>query len=146
LVNSDWSLALPDTTLISSARPTSDHVPLILEASSKAPRSNIFRFENSWLSHSDLPFIVSANWNSVGSSHSHLSNVGRLTLCLKRIRSALRAWSRDRKLPSIYLQNCRTAISLVDRLEESRALSIFEARLWHLAKKSLSQTNALRAT
>jgi exonuclease III len=47
LINPEWSLALPDSTLTSLARPTSDHVPLHLEASSKAPRSTIFRMENS---------------------------------------------------------------------------------------------------
>jgi exonuclease III len=68
-VNPEWSLALPDTTLTSSARPTSDHVPLHLEASSKAPRSTIFRLENVWLSHSGFRDIVYANWGSVGTSH-----------------------------------------------------------------------------
>ena len=43
LVNSDWSSALPDSTLTSTVRTTSDHVPIHLEASSKAPRSNLFR-------------------------------------------------------------------------------------------------------
>jgi endonuclease/exonuclease/phosphatase family metal-dependent hydrolase len=73
LVNPEWSLALPDSTLTSSARPTSDHIPLHLEVSSKAPRSTIFRFENAWLSHSSFPAIITSNWQSMGSAHSHLS-------------------------------------------------------------------------
>jgi hypothetical protein len=127
-VSNDWSLALPDSTHTSATRPTSDHVPLILEASSKALHSTIFRFENSWLNHSDFPFIVSSNWNSVGPSHDHLSHVGRLCLKLKRFRSVARSWSRACKLPSVYLLNCHTVISWIDRLEECRSLSTLEAR------------------
>jgi exonuclease III len=61
LVNPEWSFALPDTTLTSSARPISDHVPLHIIAATKAPRSNIFRMENTWLSHSSLPPIIENN-------------------------------------------------------------------------------------
>jgi exonuclease III len=61
LVNPEWSLALPDSTLTSSSRPTSDHVTLHLEASSKAPRSNVFRLENTWLSHPDFSTLVGCN-------------------------------------------------------------------------------------
>jgi endonuclease/exonuclease/phosphatase family metal-dependent hydrolase len=61
LVNSDWSFALSDSTLTSSSCPTSDHVPLHLSASSKAPRSAVFQMENSWLLHSSFPPIVENN-------------------------------------------------------------------------------------
>jgi hypothetical protein len=109
LVNPEWSLALPDSTLTSSARPTSDHVPLHLVASSKVPRSTIFRMENSWLGHPSFPPIVCANWNSVGHRHSHLSPVNSLCLRLKRVRSAIRAWARERKLPlSTFLTAARS--------------------------------------
>jgi hypothetical protein len=104
-------------------------VPLHLVASSKAPRSTIFRMKNSWLSHSDFRTIVNANWHSVGINHSHLTHVSRLSLRLKRIRSAARSWVRSRRLPSIYLANCRTVILLLDRLEENRTLSPLEGRL-----------------
>jgi hypothetical protein len=95
LVNPEWSLALPDTTLTSSCRPTSDHVPLHLSASTKAPRSKVFRLENTWLLHPSFPPIVSANWNSVGPGHAHLTSVSRLSLKLKRIRSAARSWAKQ---------------------------------------------------
>jgi exonuclease III len=135
LVNPEWSFALPDTTLTSSARPTSDHVPLHLAAATKAPRSTLFRMENSWLSNQDLTPIISNNWSSVGPNHSHLSNVGRLCLRLKRVRAAIKSWARARRLPSLYLVNCRAVISFLDRLEEARNLSTLESRLRVLAKK-----------
>jgi hypothetical protein len=123
LVNPDWSFALPDSTLTSSCRPTSDHVPLHLETSTKAPHSKVFRLENTWLRHPSFPPLVSSNWLSVGPNHSHLSSASCLCLHLKRIRSAARSWARDHLLPSIYLQNCRVVISFLDRLEEHRVLS-----------------------
>ncbi|XP_071680542.1 uncharacterized protein [Lolium perenne] len=146
LVNQDWSLALPDSTLTSSARPTSDHVPLHLTASSKAPRSKKFRMENSWLTHPSFAYLANANWNSVGPAHTHLSPVGRLCLRLKRVRASARVWARDLKLPSIYLLNCRAVISLFDRLEEHRHLSVLERRLCSLAKTTLIQKNSNKAT
>jgi hypothetical protein len=69
LINPEWSLALPDSTLTSSSHPTLDHVPLNLVASSKAPRSTIFRMENTSLYHPYFPRIVSNNWHSVGANH-----------------------------------------------------------------------------
>ncbi|XP_071680068.1 uncharacterized protein [Lolium perenne] len=146
LINPEWSFALPDSTLTSSPRPTSDHVPIHLEASSKAPRSTVFRMENSWLSHSAFPYLVTSNWNSVGPNHSHLSPVSQLCLRLKRVRAAARAWARERRLPSIYLLNCRSVISFLDRLEEHRTLSPLEQDLRSLAKTHLSQKNFERAT
>jgi hypothetical protein len=56
------------------------------------------------------------------------------------------AWAKARRLPSIYLTNCRTVILLVDRLEENCAISPLEYRLHLLAKLSLSKINASHAT
>ncbi|KAK1685871.1 hypothetical protein QYE76_046719 [Lolium multiflorum] len=69
-----------------------------------------------------------------------------LCLKLKRVRAAARAWARHRKLPPVYLANCRAVISFLDRLEESRPLSTLESRLRYLAKTNLSLKNADRAT
>ncbi|XP_071680432.1 uncharacterized protein [Lolium perenne] len=138
LVNQDWSFALPDSTLTSSARPSSDHVPLHLIASSRAPRSKVFRMENSWLSHPSFTASANANRCSVGAGHSHLSPISGLCLRLKRIRAAARVWAKDRKLPPVYLLNCRAVISLFDRW---RSIDTFrlEKRLRSLAKTSLDQ-------
>jgi hypothetical protein len=120
LVNPKWSFALPDTTLGSSVCPTSDHVPLHILAATKAPRSIVFWLENSWLSNPSIPPIISSNWLSVGPNHGHLEASKRLCLRLKRVRAALRSWAHDRRLPSIYLVNCPTVISFLDKLEEVR--------------------------
>lgn len=65
LVNNDWSLAFPDSTLTSRVRTTSDHVPLVLKASTAIPKSTLFRFNNHWLLSPDYIPIIQQNWNSV---------------------------------------------------------------------------------
>jgi 7-keto-8-aminopelargonate synthetase-like enzyme len=95
--------------------------------------------ENSWVMHPSFADLANANWNSVGPTHSHLSPVSILCLKLKRVRAAARVWARDRKLPPIYLLNCRAIISLFNRLEERRHISALERRIRSLAKTTLSQ-------
>jgi len=50
-VNTDWDAAFPNNTLSSRARFASDHVPLLVSASTRIPRSTCFLFENAWLQH-----------------------------------------------------------------------------------------------
>jgi hypothetical protein len=66
LVNTMWNSVLPDSSLHSFTRATSDHVPL-LSASSTTPKPAIFRFSNHWISHVSFGPLVTSNWLSVGS-------------------------------------------------------------------------------
>ncbi|KAG2556243.1 hypothetical protein PVAP13_8NG205800, partial [Panicum virgatum] len=61
LVNLDWSNIFPDTTLSSNTRITSDHVPIVLNASTTVPKPSIFRFNNHWLNVPSFPPIVAQN-------------------------------------------------------------------------------------
>jgi hypothetical protein len=70
LFNQAWSLALSNYSLSSLPRPTSDHVPLLVMATTFIPRLSYFRSENMWLSdplflsttllarHTPAPIIV----------------------------------------------------------------------------------------
>jgi hypothetical protein len=49
LFNQAWNLALPKSTLSSLPRPTTDHIPLVVSASTKIPCATCFRFKNPWL-------------------------------------------------------------------------------------------------
>ena len=100
-INSAWSFALPDSTLSSDTRSLSDHVPIRLEASSKAPRSSLFRLDNSWLANARFSEIVSSNWLSVHDGHGGKSALSCLCLRLKRIRSAARLWAKSHRPPSV---------------------------------------------
>jgi hypothetical protein len=51
-VNLLWDGMFPNTCLHSLTRFASDHVPLVLTASTEIPRSTCFHFETSWLKSS----------------------------------------------------------------------------------------------
>jgi hypothetical protein len=91
MVNENCSLALLDSTFTSSIRPIFDHVPLHLEASSKAPISTIFCLDSTWLSHGAFVDIANANLLSLMDCHNNLPHTGLLCLRLKCIRSAAHA-------------------------------------------------------
>ena len=59
------SVCFPNSTLTSLTRATSDHVPLVLKLSTTSiPKTNTFRFENSWLSHHDFLPCITPAWNN----------------------------------------------------------------------------------
>jgi len=63
-LNTEMSTSFPNSTLTSLTRSTSDHIPLVVNLSTSIPKTNTFRFENSWLFHQDfLPCIIPA-WNT----------------------------------------------------------------------------------
>ena len=144
-VNTDWTFALPDSTLSSEVRPVSDHFPIRLDASSKAPRSSIFRMENSWLSNPSFSDLVSCNWQSVQEGHRLRSSLSCICLRLKRIRAAAKKWAKTTRLPSVTLANCRSVLNLFDHLEESRPLHFLEATLRSLAKAAIGKLVAEHA-
>jgi exonuclease III len=49
--SANWTLDFPNTMVTPMARPTSDHVPCRVSVETKIPKSNVFRFENFWVSH-----------------------------------------------------------------------------------------------
>lgn len=51
LVNLDWDEAFPNICLTSLMRAASNHVPLLVKASTTIPKGARFHFENAWLHH-----------------------------------------------------------------------------------------------
>jgi hypothetical protein len=143
LVNTMWNSVLPDSSLHSFTRATSDHVPL-LSASSTTPKPAIFRFSNHWISHVSFGPLVTSNWLSVGSRQSS-SSTRRLSLCLKRVRSTARAWAKHSRPLDITIKNCDLVIAVLDLLEEKRSLSSPEFLLRKLVRSSLSRLTIQRA-
>jgi endonuclease/exonuclease/phosphatase family metal-dependent hydrolase len=45
-ISLSWDAALPNTSLSSLTRRTSDHVPLIVDIRTHIPKSKVFQFEN----------------------------------------------------------------------------------------------------
>ena len=47
-----WTTSFPNTVVTPMAKPSSDHVPCMVNISTDIPKSNIFRFDNFWV---DMP-------------------------------------------------------------------------------------------
>jgi len=109
-LNTDMSTRFPNSTLTSLTRSTSDHTPLVVRISTTIPKTNTFRFENSWLTHSDfLPCIVPA-WNNAPNIQDA---AGDLASSLKASRNAAKVWSRGKRAPPFVMQNCKISYSLL---------------------------------
>ncbi|XP_044356588.1 uncharacterized protein [Triticum aestivum] len=140
-VNTAWSFLLPDSTLTSACRSTSDHVLLVLIAASKVPTPSIFRFNNDLLHLQPFMNIILQNWNSVVPS----THLGHLCLKLKRVRAAAKAWAKQARSPLVITKNCHTVITFLDKIEEFRSLSSLECSLRTQVSLSLHRHNALAA-
>jgi exonuclease III len=85
LFNQDWNLALPNSSLSSLPRPTSDHVPLLVTASTSVPRASGFRFENAWLLD---PLFLPTTLPSWSRPAAKTDAAGDIAARLKSFRSA----------------------------------------------------------
>jgi hypothetical protein len=48
-INGPWDDILPDSSLVSLPRTTSDHFPLLQEISTNIPKPKVFRYYNNWI-------------------------------------------------------------------------------------------------
>ena len=86
-INLDWDASFPNTALSSLTRFASDHVPLSISACTRIPRSNCFRFENSWLLNRQFPSVIQSALAETVSGHTAKSFVQRLKHCPGACRS-----------------------------------------------------------
>ncbi|CAO2150405.1 unnamed protein product [Urochloa humidicola] len=122
-INAAWGASLFNSTLHSLPRPTSDHVPLLVTASSAAPVSQVFRYEKSWGLHAAFREAVHRAW-----LHPYAGDdpVQLLVRRLKWTRAICKKWAREHKRPNAVLAACDGV------LEEARALSAPEFLLRRL--------------
>jgi hypothetical protein len=130
----NWTLDYPLTKVFPMARITSDHVPCGVSVSTRIPRSNIFRFENFWLEHDGFFDTVQSSWLEPISS---LNSTRVVSSKLKRLRSALKSWSKNLSNLNLLIGSCNTVISFPDTLENFRNLFNPEANLRILIKHQL---------
>jgi hypothetical protein len=102
------------------ARPTSDHVPCRVSIGTKIPRSNVFRFENFWASHSSFLDTVNLSWEKHIRNGSNVVSV--ISAKFKRLRYDLKQWSKSLSNMKVLIENCNTIIAYLDTVEEFRAL------------------------
>lgn len=144
LVNLEWSQFFLDSVLSSSTRSTSDHVPIVLQASTSVPRSTTFRFNNHHLHHPDFPSLVIDSWSSVLEPADN--SAALICKQIKRVRAVVKNGKKTEKKPSTIVKNCEIVINFLDLVEEHRNLSSLELRLRSLVKISLSHHTNVLAT
>jgi exonuclease III len=125
LFNHAWNLALPNSSLSSLPRPTSDHFPLMVTASTSIPRTRCFRFENAWLKD---PLFLQTTLPAWHSPAARADAAGDLAARLKSFRSAAKVWKRSHRFNPKFENNCVFLIDLLDLFEETRPLSSDELR------------------
>lgn len=124
--DSAWDAAFLDSSLSSRPRPTSDHVPLVVCASTRIPSSSRFFFENVWLL--DPRFLPSTlpSWTNSGRGSCV---AGCLAVRKKRFRAAAKVWKKQHRFIPAFDNDCKFLIDLVDFWEECRSLSSVEVQL-----------------
>ncbi|OAY83559.1 putative ribonuclease H protein, partial [Ananas comosus] len=112
----------------------SDHCAILLSCASKLNRTNIFRFENYWLSCSDFNDVVKNAWMAVESTNATPGyTLHRKLLALQR---ALTSWSKlHAPDPDRTITNCLKWISFFDNAEETRQLDTAEFKIRCLLKE-----------
>lgn len=126
-----------NSTLQSLPRPTSDHVPLLVTASTAAPVSPVFRYEKSWAFDPDFLQLVTGVWNRPQNLRG--SPTDRVCRSLKWTRAVCKKWARGRRRPAAILSACRAVLELLDLLEELRPLTLAKGLLRSLVKARLAR-------
>lgn len=124
-VNIAWDDVFPNTTLSSLTRFASDHVPLLVTACTRIPRSVCFRFENSWMHNRQFPPLIHSAWGLPAAGHVAKSFIQRLKNC----RRACCSWSRRQSTIDVRENDTEILINALDLLEEQRPLQANEASL-----------------
>jgi hypothetical protein len=135
--NSDWDSVFPNSSLCSLSRPTSDHHPLLISASTTIPNPSHFRFENSWLLDPTFLPTTLASWPSRGPARNAALD---LAASIKRYRTAAKVWKKGHRFIPHLDNNCRFVISLLDMIEESRVLTGSEFELREEARGELARS------
>ena len=82
-----WTLKYPNTMVNPMAKPTSDHIPLLVRISTKIPKARVFRFENFWVKRPGFMDLVASVWNKPVRA---TTSVGVMSSMLKALRYELK--------------------------------------------------------
>lgn len=123
LINYHWGASLPNTTIMSLPRTTSDHFPIKIEISTNIPIPQIFRYCNDWKHKLGFKDLVCSAW----SNSPHQSDAaGTLVAKLKTRRKNAKEWKKSLKPDRVYLERAKRTLDLMDWMEENRPLSQLE--------------------
>ncbi|XP_028120068.1 uncharacterized protein LOC114317531 [Camellia sinensis] len=97
LCNEDWRTMFPEATVKVLPRTYSDHFPLVVFTQgmhSLNPLNRPFRFEAAWMSHFDLPNIITFSWTDM--HNNLLDSTSEFTTRVKK-------WNKEEGIKSIIL-------------------------------------------
>lgn len=131
----NWTTEYPNSEVLPMAKITSDHIPCKVSIGTNIPRSSLFRFENFWVEHEGFMDTVLSQWNQAVPATSMARSIYTK---FKKLRNALKVWSRGLSNLSQLIANCNEVILFLDGLEDRRPLYNTESNLRHLVKCQLA--------
>lgn len=127
----EWISVFPNTMVKPLAKPISDHVPCVLSVDTAIPRCNLFRFESFWTEHPGFLEVVQNSWRKPVKSTSSATSISAK---LKRLRYALKKWSRSISKLSLLIETSNKVLLHLDSLEEKRLLTVPERNFRKILK------------
>jgi hypothetical protein len=109
--SSNWTVSFPNTMAYALSHATSNHVPYVTQMETIMPKSNLFRFENFWISFLDFFAYNGVFW----SIPLHRDNVASLLSAkLKALHRGLKAWSKELSKLNKLINNKSYVLALLD--------------------------------
>lgn len=135
LISTEWNQQFPNSQQKALPNTSSDHCPIIYNATTKFRKTNTFRFENLWLRFQDLDELISGVWEELGIAHTPQQLHQKFLITQKRIK----AWAAT-KVGNIksQIKTCREYIGWVDKIKELRRPTNLEKFIEELIKKRYS--------
>ena len=138
----NWTLKYPNSMVFPLAKPTSDHVPCVINISTVIPKAQVFRFENHWVRQEGFLQLVEEIWNK----HVYApSMAGILSAKFKNLRYALKKWGKSLFHYKGLISKCNEVILILDKLEEERSLSTMEFNFRNIVKGHLKKLLILQS-
>lgn len=120
------TLSHPNTMDYPLAMTTSDHVPCIIQIKNSLRKSNLFRFENSWMEHLQCLPLVESIWTH----NIHYPDAPkRINAKMKILRKNLNTWAKTLSIVKVDVADINDLVSMLDSVENSRNLSPLESSL-----------------
>jgi hypothetical protein len=117
----NWISNYPNTIWLPLSKPTSDHIPCMVQIDTDIPKADVFQFEIFWVDQPDFFEIVQNTWNlEVRATNS----VTKVTAKFKLLRRVLKKWSKGISKINNLIMQCNEVLSVLDKLEEQRQLFI----------------------
>jgi hypothetical protein len=115
---------------------TSDHTPCVVSISTVIPKSQIFWFENHWISQAGFLELVDRVWKMHVRTKS---SANALTEKFKNLRYELKKWGKNLSHIKFLIDKCNKVIQLFDQLEDERELSNPEFNFRNIVKSHLTK-------